>query len=50
MNTETTVIDLWNKGLTIQDIAVELQLEEEAVEDIVECQINYLDMEEALNK
>jgi len=43
MNIEATVIELWNKGLTIQDIAVELQLEEDTVEGIVECQMAYLD-------
>ena len=43
-NIEATVIELWNKGLTIQDIAAELQLEEDTVEDIVECKVRYLDM------
>jgi len=43
MNIEATVIELWNKGLTIQDIVVELQLEEETVEDIVEAIPNYVD-------
>ena len=44
-STESQVIELWNRGSTVQDIAAELLLEEEIVEDIIECQSNYLDME-----
>lgn len=33
---EATVIELWNKGLTIQDIAGELYLEEDVVQDMLE--------------
>lgn len=39
--TRSMVIELWNKGLTIQDIASELQLKELIIEDIIECQTGH---------
>lgn len=41
-STESTVIELWNKGVAAQDIAFELSLDESIVDDIIEGESNYL--------
>ena len=42
--TEEQVILLWNKGLNNLEIAYELGLDEEVVNDIIECEGNYQPM------
>jgi len=47
---EGQVLNLWNEGMMPEDIAGKLNLDQDFIEDVVECESNYRMVENGNNR